>query len=68
MMPNNKLIYIKLTDPSKEDIEYTKMLLNNWNNYYKPENYLLPNTEIIEPGDHKMTSTQEGTSHQESQD
>lgn len=46
----NKL-FIKITDPSPEDIKYTKMLLVNWNNYYKPENYLLPNTEIIQPGD-----------------
>lgn len=42
-------IFIKMSDATKQDIEYIDMLLNNWNNYYKPENYLLPNTEIVYP-------------------
>lgn len=41
------IVFIKVIDPSPEDNEYIKMLLKNWNNYYKPENYLLPNTKII---------------------
>jgi len=39
--------YIKITDPSPGDVKYIRMLITNWKNYYKPENYLLPNAKII---------------------
>lgn len=41
------IVFIKVIDPSPNDCEYIRMLLKNWNNYYKPENYLLSNTTII---------------------
>ena len=56
MAYNKDTIFIKITDPSPSDCRYTRMLIDNWKNYYKPENYLLPNTEIIQPGDHPMSS------------
>ena len=42
------IVFIKVTDPLPEDCEYIGMLLKNWNNYYKPENYLLTNTQIVD--------------------
>ena len=41
-------ISIKITNPSQSDIEYIQTLIHNWNNYYKPENYILPNCEILD--------------------
>jgi len=55
MGTNSNEIFIKVTDPSISDIEYTQMLLKNWHNFYKPHNYLLPNTMLITPGDRHMT-------------
>ncbi len=43
------MFFIRMTDPTKKDILYIHMLLDNWGNYYQPENYLLPNTQIIDP-------------------
>lgn len=48
MNDKKKFIFIKISNPTTADIEYTQMLIENWDNYYKPENYLLPNTEIID--------------------
>lgn len=42
------IVFIKVTDPLPEDCEYIGMLLKNWNNYYRPENYLLTNTQIVD--------------------
>jgi len=42
-----ELMFFKITEPSPNDIKYILMLVANWNNYYKPENYLLPNTIVV---------------------
>ena len=47
-----KLLFIEITGLCVDDIKYTQMLVDNWDNYYMPENYLLPNTKIVELNQH----------------
>ena len=44
----HNLIFIKVTNPSLEEMKYARILIENWHNYYKPENYLLPNMELVQ--------------------
>ncbi len=41
------IIFIKISDPSIEDVKYTSQLVDNWHNYYMPEQYLLDNMKLI---------------------
>ena len=43
-----ELLFIEITGLCEADIKYTQMLVDNWDNYYKPENYLLPNTKLVD--------------------
>lgn len=43
-----KMLFIEITDLCVDDIKYIQMLMDNWDNYYKPENYLLPGTKLVD--------------------
>lgn len=44
---SKEILFIKVIDPAPGDVKYIQQLLANWYNYYKPENYLLTNSELI---------------------
>ena len=44
----DKKIFIQIDGPTTSDIKYTIMLISIWDNLYKPENYLLPNSKITD--------------------